>query len=353
MLVGGPWGPVPEHFEITENDEWDRMIAGSDGQLFLSSRWINVLSDVFDLTIQAVVDRDDGGQIVGALPYCCLDDVRGSRLSILPFSDFMVPVLGAGTSWDRLIDPILRTGRPIVFQTTAGSPAAEDERFISDGESVRHIVALDGDIGELMARFSQHHRRLVRKADRNGLHFRSARSTDELRAFYELHLGVRKHKYGMLAQPYRLFEALWERFICQDLGRLILGFDGSTVVGGCLLLHAGNTLYYKYAASHPDYRSMGVSHGAVVAAMEHGLSVGLDQLDLGRSDLDQPGLLDFKRRFGATTAGLQRFRSKDQLFQEASEMDGMLTDLTRLLTEPTVPDRITEQAGDRLYRLFA
>jgi CelD/BcsL family acetyltransferase involved in cellulose biosynthesis len=344
---------MTDKIDVGTTKEWDEAVAGSDGELFLSRRWINVLNEVFDLNIEAVVERDVDGRIVGALPFCCIDDVRGSRLAILPFSDFVSPVLTADANWDALIDPVLQISRPLVFQTTAGSPASCDERFVLDGESIRHSVTLDGDIDELMARFSQHHRRLVRKATRNGLKFRQAESIDELRAFYELHLGVRKHKYGMLAQPYRLFEALWEQFLTEDLGALVLGFDGSSVVGGCLLLEAGDTLYYKYAASHPDYRSMGVSHGAVVAAMEAGLSKGLAELDLGRSDLDQPGLVDFKRRFGATAAGLQRFRSKDQLFREASEMDGLLTDITELMTQPTVPDHITEQAGDRLYRLFA
>lgn len=344
---------MSQKIDVGTAKEWDEIVAGSDGELFLSRRWINVLNEVFDLNIEAVVERDAAGRIVGALPYCCIDDVRGSRLAILPFSDFVSPVLAEGATWDGLVDPILQIGRPLVFQTTVGSPATDDERFVLDGESVRHSVALDGDLDELMSRFSQHHRRLVRKATKNRLVFRQAETIDELRAFYELHLGVRKHKYGMLAQPYRLFEALWERFLTQDLGGLVLGFDGSAVVGGCLLLEAGDTLYYKYAASHPDYRSMGVSHGAAVAAMTVGLEKGLAQLDLGRSDLDQPGLVDFKRRFGATATGLQRFRSKDQLFREVSEMDRLLTDITRLMTQPTVPDHITEEAGDRLYRLFA
>lgn len=344
---------MPQKIDVGSTNEWDQAIAGSDGELFLSRRWINVISEVFDLNIEAIIERGDDGKIIGALPFCCIDDVRGSRLAILPFSDFVSPLLCDGAQWETLIDPILQIGRPLVFQTTAGSPAADDERFVLDGESVRHSVPLDADLEELMARFSQHHRRLVRKSAKNGLVFRQAESISDLRAFYELHLGVRKHKYGMLAQPYHLFEALWERFLSEDLGGLVLGFDGSAVVGGCLLLEAGDTLYYKYAASHPDYRSLGVSHGAVVAAMKVGLEKGLAELDLGRSDLDQPGLVDFKRRFGANATGLQRFRSKDQLFREVSEMDRLLTDITQLMTQPSVPDHITEQAGNRLYRLFA
>ncbi|MEM9654391.1 MAG: GNAT family N-acetyltransferase [Actinomycetota bacterium] len=344
---------MSQRIDVTASHEWDEVVAGSDGELFLSRRWIGVLEEVFDLNMEAIIQRDAGGRIVGALPFCCVDDVRSSRVAVLPFSDFVTPVLHADADWDHVIDPILQLGRPLVFQTTGGSPAATDERFVQDGESVRHSVTLDADLDELMSRFSQHHRRLVRKSAKHGLRFRLAESTDELRAFYELHLGVRKHKYGMLAQPYRLFEALWEKFLTKGAGGLVLGFDGSMVVGGCLLLEAGDTLYYKYAASHPDYRALGVSHGATVQAMELGLQRGLAKLDLGRSDLDQPGLVDFKRRFGATATALHRYRSKDQLFQEVSEMDRLLTDLTGLMTQSTVPDHITERAGDRLYRLFA
>lgn len=332
---------------------WDDAVAGSPAELFITRSWLATIGEVFGLTIQAVVERDAAGSIVALVPFCAIDDQRGQRVSILPFSDFTVPVLPSTDRWSALIDPILDLGFPVRLAGAADAPAANDDRFIGQTTAVRQSVALDAPIEELTQRFAPHHRRLVRKAERAGIEFRCAESAAELRAFYELHLGVRRDRYRMLAQPYRLFEQLWQRFVERDLGALIVGVDGDTVAGGCLLLQAGDTLYYKYAASHPGYRSVGASHGAVAAAMALGIERGLTHLDLGRSDLEQDGLVDFKRRFGAEATELTRFTSVGADQAEPAALDGLLSELTRLFTEPDVPLGVTEQAGNTLYRLFA
>lgn len=332
---------------------WDVAVAGSSAELFIGRPWLATIGEVFDLTIQAVVERDDHGAIDGLLPFCLVDDPRGRRVSILPFSDFTVPVLASPDRWSALIDPILDLGVPVRLAGAADGPAAGDDRFVGETSAIRQSVALDAPIEELTDRFASHHRRLVRKAERAGIEFRCAESPADLRAFYELHLGVRRDRYRMLAQPYRLFEQLWERFVERDRGALVVGIDGDTMAGGCLLLQAGDTFYYKYAASHPGYRSVGASHGAVAAAMAVGIDRGLTRLDLGRSDIEQRGLVDFKRRFGAEGTGLTRFTSVGPDPSEPPALDELLTDLTRLLTEPDVPLGVTEQAGNTLYRLFA
>jgi len=51
------------------------------------------------------------------------------------------------------------------------------------------------------------------KSQREGLVVRLAQSEEELRAFFEMHLKVRKYKYGLLAQPYRFFQNIWRHFI--------------------------------------------------------------------------------------------------------------------------------------------
>lgn len=331
---------------------WDAAVAGSPAELFISRTWLDVIGSVFDLKVEAVVERDDAGAIVGLIPFCAIDDSRGSRVSILPFSDFAIPVVSSPAQWSTLIAPILDLGAPVRLSGLADAPARTDDRFVGQVNAVRQTVPLDGSVEELLARCSSHHRRLVRKTERAGLRFRCATSTDELRAFYELHLGVRRDRYRMLAQPYHLFEQLWERFVEQGNGALVIGLDGSTVAAGSLLLQAGDTLYYKYAASHPDYRSVGASHGAVAGAMALGVELGLARLDLGRSDLDQPGLVDFKRRFGATAELLCRYTSIEPEI-EPPAIDAVLTELTHLLTAPDVPVDVTERAGNALYKLFA
>ncbi len=312
------------------------------------------LSKGFGFHFEATVERNAAGEITAAIPFVRINDVRGERITSLPFSDYVAPLVPDLESWKRLSEPLVASGAAVLVQTFADSIVSQDERFSVDGQTVRHSVALDASREEIVARFGQQPRRHIRKAEKAGLTFRLAESHDELRAFYDMHLGVRKYKHSLLCQPFGLFEALWENFMADGFGAIVLGFDGDTVAGGCLLLEAGDTLYYKYAASNPDYRSVGVSHGAMMGAIDHGLDRGLKTLDLGRSDIDQPGLIDFKRRFGAVRSELTTFCYEPlNKIDATGEVRETLGKLTALFVSPDVPDEITERAGDLVYRYFA
>ena len=354
LLHGDRQDPMPEIIDVKNDPAWDDAIAGCDGQLFQSRPWMASLSDAFEFAFQAAVVRDESGAIVAGVPFVRLDDIRGRRTVVLPFSDYTIPLVTDAAPWDTLIEPILAFGDPVIVQTAATGVVAADERFEADLQTVRHSIELDADLDELMARCGQQPRRHIRKAEAAGLKFRMAESIDEVRAFYDLHFGVRKYKHQLLCQPFTLFESLWEQFMVDDQGGIVLGFDGETVAGGCLLLEAGDTMYYKYSASHPDYRSKGISHGAVRAAMEYGLAKGSTALDLGRSDIDQPGLIDFKRRFGAVQSDLTRFCAVPVGAHVMNDAAGsMLSDLTALFCEESVDDALTVRAGDLVYRYFA
>ena len=76
--------------------------------------------------------------------------------------------------------------------------------------------------------------------------------------------------------------------------------------------------------------------------------------DLGRSDVDQPGLVDFKRQFASTEVELTTPppRPADWDDTAGAETGQVLGRLTRLLTEPDVPNPVTAAAGAELYRYF-
>ena len=344
---------MSEIIDVMETPEWDDLIVGSNGEVFGTRRWMSCLRDAFDLRFEAVVERDANG-ISGGIPFAHIDDVRGERVVVLPFSDFSPLPVRDSAQWASLAGRLMEYEVPIGIGAPSDSVVLTDDRFKAETSAVRQQVYLDPDPEKLFDRLSTQPLRHVRKAERAGIKFRPAENREELRAFYELHRGVRKYRHGLLCQPFDLFSAIWDRFIEAGDGTLLLGFDGETVAGGCLLLSVGETFYYKYAASHPDYRSKGASHGAVAAAMSLGLELGHRTLDLGRSDLAQQGLIDFKRRFGATASPLSRYSWKPDLYNAPDVASAEIIDgLSKLFTNSEVPDDITEQAGDLMYRLFA
>ncbi len=73
---------------------------------------------------------------------------------------------------------------------------------------------------------------------------------------------------------------------------------------------------------------------------------------LGVSDLDQPGLLRFKRKYATDEKRVVVLRSAQGPKPGKSDVDVLLREITRLLTDESVSDDVTGAAGSVLYRLF-
>ena len=344
---------MPEIVDPLLERSWDALVAGRPGALFQSRDWMRTLAQTYDFDFRASVERNSSGALSGGLPFCHINDIFGERIVMSPFSDFVVPATAGVKEWRSLVQPIIDAGVQVKVQTSQDSDALADDRFAVAKTCRHHSIKLNADISELVRRFRPLPRRNIRASEAAGLTFRATEDPRHLRAFFDLHLSVRKNRHQLLAQPYALFENLWKTFVEQGAGALILGFDGEVVAGGCLLLEFDGVLYYKFAASHLKYRSVGVSHAGVHASMIHGLERGCSALDLGCSDVDQPGLVNFKRRFGAEVSDLHTLMLKNSPLEQCGETAWVVSEFTRLFVQDCTPDQLTEQAGDLLYRIFA
>jgi hypothetical protein len=76
---------------------------------------------------------------------------------------------------------------------------------------------------------------------------------------------------------------------------------------------------------------------------------------LGPSDDDQPGLIRFKRYFGAAEKELRFLRYTPPEWQDerGAEARRLLGTLTELFTAPDVPDDVAARTGALLYRHFS
>ena len=81
---------------------------------------------------------------------------------------------------------------------------------------------------------------------------------------------------------------------------------------------------------------------------------GCRRYDWGVSDMDQPGLVGYKRKFATEERRVTVLRHTPAGYANPNGADAARTlgELTRLLTADDVPDAVSEQAGDLLYRFF-
>lgn len=320
-------------------------------ELFVDPCWWRVIEETYGMETTVHTARDARGHLVGAVPFIDIDDPGGRRRKSLPFCDFIeAPINDA--SWDQIVSPLMARDPdvPLKLATPADHPATNDDRFISVIDAVHHVIDVDRHPNELLAGYAELPRRQVRKSARAGIRFRLGTDMAALEAYHRLHVGVRKYRHQLLAQPMTLFENIKANFFDRGNGGVMLGELNGDVVGACLLLVTPTAVHYKFSASDPDHRRNGVSHGAVHAAIAYTHELGRPRFDFGRSDIEHAGLVDFKRRFRPVERQLAYHRSARR---PINDFRRQLDELTQLYIDPAIPDALTAAAGAHLYRYFA
>lgn len=334
---------------------WRRLVEGPESDVFHSPAWLRVLADTYDLEMQASVVLDGEGEPVAGLPFCRIDDMLGPRVVALPFSDYCDPLAGDLEQWLRLSRPLLAGPCPVTLRCLHNDVPLGDGRFALAKQARWHAVDLGRELDAIWASLHESSRRAIRKARQAGVGVRVAETAADLRAFYEMHLRTRKQKYRMIAQPYRFFEQIWQQFMAAGRGHILLATDGGAIIGATMFLEWRDKLYYKFNTSAPEGLAQRPNDLLLWEGIVYGKAKGCRLLDLGLSDWDQEGLIRFKRKFATEEGAIRFLRHTPAGFADSREakMRALLGRMTGLLTDAGVPDGVTGQAGDLLYRYFS
>lgn len=333
---------------------WRTLVEQEHSSVFHSPSWIQVLTDTYGWEASAHVLLDEQGILRAGLPFCRIADILGKRIVALPFSDYCDPLVDDANSWRLLIDGLLPEHAPITIRCLHNSLPITDERFTLAKQAKWHGVDLRPELDALWQGMHDSSRRAIKKSRREGVIVRVAESEKDLRTFFEMHLKIRKYKYGLLAQPYRFFQNIWRNFVEAQRGFLLLAVYQDTVVAGDFFLEWKDTLYYKFNASNPQELSHRPNDLLTWEGIQQAKARGLTFLDFGLCDWDQEGLARYKRKFGAeekTISFLQHIPHGRPNSTE-KEIRNFLKQLTQRFTDQLVPDAVTERAGEDLYRLF-
>ena len=104
---------------------------------------------------------------------------------------------------------------------------------------------------------------------------------------------------------------LWFTNVVRCLGdavKIRVVFVSGRPIGSIMTLQHRSTLVYKYGCSDARFHSLGTMPFLFWRAIEDAKELGLETFDLGRSDLDNPGLSTFKERLGGTASTLTYYR---------------------------------------------
>jgi len=331
---------------------WEQLVSALPSSLFHSPPWLRSLSHTYDFCPRASVLMSNDHPVAG-LPFVEVNDFIGARIRVLPFSDFCDPLFTSADQWPLLIASLLATGQRIDLRCMQTDAARMDQHFNLVHEALWHGVSLQCDQDRLWGRLRSSARRNIRKARAAGMVVHQAETEQDLRAFHRLHVGVRKRKYSLLAQPYSFLRGLWTEFLEPGAGRLLFAALDGEIVAGSLFLDWKGATYYKLGASNPDYLPLRPNDLILWTEIVGAASRGSHLLDLGLSEPSQEGLVRYKRKY-ATSEKVVSFLRHEPNAVTASEREArrLLDKITELFVDDAVPDTVTERAGAMLYRYF-
>jgi hypothetical protein len=248
------------------------------------------------------------------IAFCRVDSwLTGSRLVSVPFADHCQPLVSTPDELPCLL-ALLRLHfenedcrylelRPLILNADALEGNAN---FAKSTAFYCHGLDLRPDLDTLFNGFHKSCvQRKIRRAEREGLVYEDGRSEALLRQFYRLLIRTRR-RHGVPTQPLAWFrnlvdclgEALKIRMVCQ----------GERPVAAILTLQYKNTLVYKYGASDAALHHLGGMPVLFWRTIQEAKRLGAEELDLGRSDVEDRGLIDFKRHLGAEHFQLHYYR---------------------------------------------
>ena len=341
--------------DAVNDPAWAQLVDQRSTSIFHAQRWLGVLADTYGFPIRARVLSDRTGAPCAGLVYAPIDDFMDNRIGSPPFSDFCDPLAVDDHEWRALVDGLLARGCRVDLRCLHNDVAARDDRFGVVDRALWHAIDVRGDEHEMWQALPGAARRALRKAGSDGVRVMIGETEADMRAFYELHLRVRKYKYGLLAQPYLFFSNLWHRCLATGHGVLLLATVDDRVVGGVVFLEWQDTLYYKFNASDPSHLGARPNDRVLWEGIGHARARGLRRVDLGLTAADQDGLVRYKRKYATEekTITLLRHQPLGSPSARDQQARSVLRDVTRLLTDVSVPDEVSERAGDALYRYFA
>jgi len=333
---------------------WADLMRGPQGSGFGAPPWLAAIADTYDFDISARVITDDDSGAVAGFTYAELDDFRGHRLISAPFCDYLDPVVDSQDQWRELVDPLIERELPLQLRVLNCRPPRQDQRFTQVNELAWHDTDLTKDEEQHFASLNRRARQNIRYSDRQGVEIRIGSDIDMVRKFHELHCSTRKRRHSLLAQPVSFFENIWAHFAPIDGIVIALAEYEGEVIAGSLNLVWGDVWYHKFSASNGDFLHLKPNEALAWRCMRVARERGLTSYDWGVSDLDQPGLIEYKRKFASDERIVTVLRHIPEGWADphAAEAGRVLGELTEVLTRPDVPDDATQRAGEILYRYF-
>lgn len=325
--------------------------------VFHHPSWLDALRQTYKFRPIVFTTAHPGKPLLDGLVFCPVQSwLTGKRLVSLPFSDHCDLLADADESRRSLAAHFAKAighdSRYAEIRSTDPLEIPPPDNWRTCTRFLRHSISLRSSSNQI---FSGFHRnciqRKIHRAQRERLRYVSGRSENLLDSFYDLMLRTRL-RHRVPPQSFRWFQNLVS--CMNDQVTIHIAFKEGRAAAAMLTLTHQKTLTYKYGCSDERLNNLGGMPFLFWQVIQEAKSDGLEMLDLGRSEIDNEGLITFKERLGATPAPLSYWTYSHDL-EQTSRRDGIVRLAQRFFPRlPTsvlhLPRPILALSGSILYR---
>jgi len=291
---------------------WPEYLARNpQSSAFHSPAWLSALQRTYGYEPVVYTAAPPGTALQNGWVFCRIYSwLTGRRLVSLPFSDHCDPLVLDWADLNCLADAVRQDQQSLKWKyvefRSPGSEPVVPNGFAASEAFCLHRLDLEPSLDEI---FSKMHKdstqRKIRRAEREGLIYEEGQSEELLEKFYCL-LRLTRLRHQIPPQPRKWFSNLVACF--GDRAKIRVVSKLGRPVASVLTLRFQHTLVYKYGGSDRRFQNLGGMHLCLWRAIQDAKVTGLKELDLGRSDWDDHGLITFKDRWGARRSNLTYFR---------------------------------------------
>jgi hypothetical protein len=333
------------------DSRWDDLVASHPkASVFHQKGWLMALARSYGYRPVVLTSARPGERLSDGIVFCEIKSwITGSRLVSLPFADHTEPLLNECGDAFELTD-WLRTEcreqnwkyielRPLSWGMHAESPLTASQSYWF------HTLDLTPSLDQVFRNLHKNCiQRRIRRAEREQLSYEKGCSEKLVNDFYKL-LMITRRRHHLLPQPRAWFRNL---VACMNPNvEIRLARKDNVPIAAILTLKNRTTVVFKYGCSDEKFHHLGAMPFLFWKLIEESKKAGAEQIDFGRTDLENNGLIRFKDRLGTTRKPLTYFRfpgSKGDLEAAASELSA-----TRRLFS-VLPDVLSSRAGQMVYR---
>jgi CelD/BcsL family acetyltransferase involved in cellulose biosynthesis len=320
------------------------------GSVFHTTQWLEALRRTYGYEPVAYTTTPPARELSNGVVFCLIRSwLSGSRLVSLPFSDHCEPLASSG-ELAELIDWLSasRHGKHwkyIELRPLSSNGAARTADLTKSESFSLQVLDLRPSIDTLFRNFHKSCvQRKIQRAERENLTYEEGRSDALLKKFYDLLLLTRR-RHGLPPQP-----LAWFRNAVACLGDRVLiriaSKDGRPVAS-IITMQYKDVLVYKYGCSDSRFNNLGGNSLLFWRAIQDAKRDGVLKYDLGRSELDNSGLITFKENWGAVSEPLEYYRLPAR--QALHLNSGWRTRVAKSVFS-IMPDPLLAATGRLLYR---